>query len=358
MKKNKSNKRICIISMGNLYLVPYLSLYTSKIKGPYSIIYWDRENINEQYEDAECLRFFYEIKNKYDKLFGYYKYRKFVIKKIKSQKYDQIIMLQTLGALLINDILKAMYYQKYIVDIRDYTYEYIKPIFNIEKELLKYSNLNIISSEGYLSFLPPDIEYVIAHNIRNWSRSQLEFFNNKKKSKNKLNIAFIGYISYQEQHKKLLMSVKNDERIHITFIGTRSEDLKEFCELNDIKNVTLKGSFEPSKILKLYEEVDLINNLYGNNTPVLDYALSNKLYYAAQLKIPILVCENTYMEKIANEYGIGFSVNMEINDLPTYLVERYNNINWELFEEGCEKFLTRVYEQQSVLEKKIEEIVN
>lgn len=353
----ESQKKICIISMGNLYLVPYLSLYTNKIDTPYSIIYWDRENMNEQYENAQCHRFSYKIKNKYDKIIGFYKYRKFIKEELNSKKYERVIMLQTIGALLINDILIKKYSKKYIVDIRDYTYEYNKLVYIIEKRLLKNSALNVVSSEGYLSFLPPNIDYVIAHNIRAWSQEKIDTFSNNHRVKKKLNIAFIGYVNYQEQHKKLLLALKNDNRLHITFIGTRSEELREFCDSNDIRNVTLLGSFESAEILELYKNVDLINNLYGNNTPILDYALSNKLYYAAQLKIPILVCENTFMEKVANRYGIGITVDLQKRDISNYILEQYNNINWDEFDQGCEKFLIKVNEQQKKLENNIYKIL-
>ena len=40
-------KKICFVTMGNIYTVPYLNTYTKYIKGNYSVIYWDREDKNE-----------------------------------------------------------------------------------------------------------------------------------------------------------------------------------------------------------------------------------------------------------------------------------------------------------------------
>ena len=40
-------KNICFITLGNLYLCPYLEFYLRQINGPYTVIFWDREQRNE-----------------------------------------------------------------------------------------------------------------------------------------------------------------------------------------------------------------------------------------------------------------------------------------------------------------------
>ena len=46
-------KKICFITMGNLYTVPYLKSYTKYIDGSYSVIYWDREGKREEEEQRK-----------------------------------------------------------------------------------------------------------------------------------------------------------------------------------------------------------------------------------------------------------------------------------------------------------------
>ena len=71
---------------------------------------------------------------------------------------------------------------------------------------------------------------------------------------------------------------------------------------------------------------DMINNLYGNNSMLLDYALSNKLYYAALLGLPILVSPDTYMEEVACSYGFGYSVNINSDTVCDDIYNYYKNL--------------------------------
>lgn len=354
-----NEKKICIVTMGNIYLVPYLHTYTNKINSPISIIYWDRANLNETDEKNKYYRFQHKFETKKDKALGYIEYRKFVKKILLESEFDVIILLQTLSALLLSDILLKNYKKKYIVDVRDYTYENNKLIYNIEKKLLKHSAMNVVSSEGFLNFLPTEAEYEVAHNIRNWPIENLLKIKRRDKIREKLNIVFVGYVNYQEQHKKLLLALKNDPRFHISFIGTRGDELYPFCEENEIQNVTLVDTFKSVQTLDFYENADFVNNLYGNHTPVLDYALSNKLYYAATLNIPILVCEETFMEDISHKYHFGVTVNLDNPEkLGDYLFESYQNIDWNQLDNGTNKFIKHVESQQNQFEEKLFKLLN
>ncbi|VTT43221.1 hypothetical protein [Streptococcus porcinus] len=355
----KKQKKICIVTMGNIYLVPYLQTYINKINSPTTIIYWDRDNLDEKDDNNVYYRFQYKLDSKKDKILGYIKYRKFVKNILLKNDFDIVILAQTLSALLLNDVLIKHYKKKYIVDVRDYSYENNKLIYNIEKKLLKNSAMNVVSSEGFLNFLPTEAEYEVAHNIRKWPETELENISNREKQREKLNIAFIGYISYQEQHKKLLLALKNDKRFNVNFIGSKSLDLLAFCKENNINNVTLIDTFKTEKTLDFYKNVDLVNNLYGNHTPVLDYALSNKLYYAATLNIPILVCEETFMEDITHKYHFGITVDLDNSqNLGDYLFESYQNIDWDKLDSGTSDFIRHVESQQSQFEEKLFKLLN
>ena len=340
-------KKICFITMGNIYTVPYLKIYTQHIEQPYSFIYWDREDLNETDNLNTYYRFDNTIEpyNNFDKIVGYIKYRKFIEKILLKEKFDLVIFLQTWSALLVADIVEKHYPNRYIVDVRDYTYEKNPFIYRREQKLIEKSKMCIISSEGYKEFLPPN-EYKIFHNTRDLPLERVKIIRERKKEKSVLNISFVGYVNYQEQHKKILRSLKNDSRFHLNFIGTRSMELESFCKENSINNVTLIDTFDSDKTLDFYENTDFVNNLYGNHTPTLDYALSNKLYFAAELYIPILTCSDTYMSKVAGEYGFGFDVDVSDVKIGDKLWSYYNSIDWDKLSEGCSKFMNKVHTEQ------------
>lgn len=352
-------KNVCIITLGNTYLVPYLSSYTKHIDYPYSLIYWDREGIYEEQETNTYYRLPYrfETQNKFAKLKGYVQFRKFAKTILSENDYDVVIILQTLGALLLSDVLLRKYEQKYVVDIRDYTYEGYSLIYQLEKKLVKNSLLSVVSSKGYLSFLPKH-DYVVAHNIRELPKQKVIEIKSRKRNREQLHIAFIGYVNYQEQQKKLIMALKDDSRFRLSFIGTRSEELEDFCRDNDVKNVHLIGKFDSNHMLDFYQDVDFINNLYGNHTPTLDYALSNKLYLAAELSIPILVCPETYMSTVIEKFKIGTTVNLNDENIGDYLNEYYKKINWDIFDYNCNRFLDIAHAEQNFFEGKLQKILS
>ena len=342
-------KRVGFISLGNLYLCPYLQAYLHELEQPYTVIFWDREQRMEE-PPAGCTYFRFEstkLVSTMDKLHGYRSFRRYIKRILKEHSFDVLVLLQTAAAVLISDILVKEYPNRYIVDIRDYSVEGNPLLFRIEKNIISHSMQTVISSEGYKSFLP-ERPYLIAHNLQRLSNEKVAEIRKSSVRKEQLNIAFIGYVNYHEQHKKILLQLKNDPRFHLTFIGTRAEELSSFCNANGINNVTLRGRFEPDDILGLYQSVNLINNLYGNHTPTLDYALSNKLYFAAELHIPILVCPGTFMESVSKQYHIGCTVDLDKPGAADVIYSFYNNIAWDEFKAGCTMFLNKVKNEQAV----------
>ena len=87
-------------------------------------------------------------------------------------------------------------------------------------------------------------------------------------------------------------------------------------------------------------------NIYGNKDPYLDYALSNKLYSAALMGMPILVSQDTYMAEVVNEYKIGFIVDLEDENFADDLFEFYKNIKREELFNNCDKFMKRVLDDE------------
>lgn len=351
------NKKICFVSLGNLYLYPYISKYISLLECDYDVIYWDRHQIEENIGAKETFTFCYKMdegSGKLSKLLGYLKFRKYALDKIKTNNYSGVILLQTSVGILLNSFLKKNYKDKYIVDIRDYTMENNPMFFAVEKALIENSANSVISSKGYESFLPK-FNYTLVHNDTTIDDITIKKFENRKRNKDKIVISYIGLIRFHEQNKKVILKFKNDSRFVLRFIGKDAYALKEFCENNNINNVELIDRFPPEKTLDYYYETDIIYNLYGNNTPLLDYALSNKLYYAAKFKMPILVCPKTYMEEVSIQNGFGFKFDLDDLEANDNLYQYYQNIDWNIFREKCNMFLEKVTEENINFNKRIKD---
>lgn len=353
------NKKICFISLGNLYLCPYISKYISLIDCDYDIIYWDRHEINEKFEANQLFAFKYKIdesKGKVNKAIGYLKFKHFASKIIENTDYDGVILLQTIAGVLLQNSLTKYYKNKYILDIRDYTMEKNPVFYNFVKKLIANSSHTVISSSGYKKFLPQH-NYTLVHNDSKIGLDTIKKFQKKSRNKSQIIVSYIGLIRFHKQNKKIISIFKNDDRFLLRFIGANAYSLKEYCESNNINNVELIDRFPPEKTLDYYFETDIVYNLYGNNTPLLDYALSNKLYYAAQLRIPILVCPNTFMENMVIQYGLGFSFDKDNPNALDNLYSSYHHTNWENFNEGCEEFMLKVHQDNLKFEKIVKQFI-
>jgi hypothetical protein len=331
------------------------------VKDKATVVYWNRDNKNEDRNDGnEYIAF--ETDKKYTKgllkLIGYVRFRRFAKRILLDNDFSVIVTLQTLAALLLGGILTKHYSNRFIVDIRDYSYENLLVFRMIEKKIFACAMKKVISSEGFKAFLPEG-DYLTVHNTRPLNEKDKTKIQNRSKNKQKLNIAYIGFVRYQEQFQKLLLRLKNDERFVLSFIGTRAMELSDFCKSNGIKNVILQDTFDDKDILQIYGNADIVNNLYGNHTPVLDYALSNKLYLSADLHMPILVCPDTFMETITKKYGIGLTVDLDCqDDLGDIIFNYYNALDWKKFAESCEEFNKQVKQEQNIFELELKNLLN
>ena len=123
---------ICFIHLENIFAIPYLHNYTNHISDDYDIIYWDRRGLTEQCGAQHYYKMSFTIGDNAKasaKLAGYLKFRRFCIGVLKKKHYDYIICLTSTCAVLIGDYLQRYYKGKYIVDIRDYSYERFKLYF-------------------------------------------------------------------------------------------------------------------------------------------------------------------------------------------------------------------------------------
>lgn len=349
-------KALLILS-DNVFVTPYLFFYLTFLKQTnidYRVVYWDKAG-SERIDDKKFIRFQYNRHGKLSRLIGYFKFRKKIVSLINRDSFSLIIPLHAQVFAIIVDKLLRKFKRKFIFDVRDYSYEKFYFFRVCQKFLVRNSLINVISSPGYTEFLPRGT-YWTCHNIPPNLNGRYKQYN--KRTSEEINISYIGSIRFMEQNKKIILFFKNDPRYHINFIGRNASQLKKFCALNHVKNVTLIDSFLPSKTLDYYSQTDIVMNLYGNHTPLLDYALSNKLYYSAFLYKPILVCKDTYMEKIINQYGLGFVLTLTDGNEKNKLYNYYKNLDREKYINKCDYFLAKSITENKKLIEKLKECVD
>lgn len=207
---------------------------------------------------------------------------------------------------------------------------------------MKHAGLVSVTSPAYRKFLPKR-DYLISHNLQPIDPETVAAYRGRvRKKEDKIILSFIGSVRFIDMQIKLIETFKNDERFVLKFIGRGSEQLKKYCADKKVKNVELIGQFKPEQLSEFYIETDMALNIYGNQNPYLDYALSNKLYSAAIMGMPILVSPNTYMETVAEKYGFGLAVDQNDKNCADSVYEYYVNCKPEEIQAGCDRFLNDV----------------
>lgn len=353
--------KYCFVIIESLNRAPYLEKYIKTCNFKYDIIIWDRSATSQNPgADNFYVMHFKEGKelSYKDKFIGYLKFSRFASDILKKNDYDGVFAFTPNVGMLCQRVLTTKYKGRFILDVRDYWQEKHRIVYELEKRLVKNSYANIISSRAYKKFLPK-AKYIVTHNSQIMDENtKNRFRNNRIEPKNQIVIACIGAIKFIDYDKRVINYFANDNRFLIKFIGKGYDQLGEYCKENGISNVYTEGMFPMSETFAKYEGVDMILNMYGNHNPKLDYALSNKLYFSAQLGKPIVVCKDTYMETVAVSNGFGRAVDIDDPKSKDELFEYYNSIDYQKFLEDCDKFLQQVEKDEIRFVKVIQSFIN
>jgi len=353
-----------IIFISDLKYCPYLDKYLKVLnnsQAKYDVIYWDRENRGAYYS-SNYIAFKKKSnlnKHKLFKFIDFIQFAKWLSNLIEERKYSKLIVLSTLpGIFIVNTLLKK-YQNRYIFDIRDYSYEGIKPFYILEKKIIDNSYFTCISSEGFKEFLPKEYAYIMAHNFNYNDLKYRKKFKKKKKG-SVINVVWNGSIRYFDHQSQIIDKLKNDARFNIFYHGTGPEiDMfKNYCNSNKINNVIFTGEYQNSSKYKLLSDADILNNSYGTKKEMeIKYALSNKFYDGIIYGIPQLVEENSFKHRKVEELGVGIGLDVRRGDFADRLYEFYFDIDEERFNISCKEELNRILEEDKLYLARIQDFV-
>jgi hypothetical protein len=355
---------IGIVFIGDLKYCPYLNKYTQVLEQEekkYEILFWNREAKNIEYPDNYLSFDLKSVLSKkpIQKSLDFMKYTKWVNKKIKQHNYSKIIVLSTISGIIIFNKLIKKYKDKYILDIRDYSYEHMKIFYHIEKKLIYNSYFTSISSKGFETFLPKGYSYELVHNFNQNEMSDKYFFK-KKKYGDALNIVWIGAVRYFEHQKLIIDRLKNDSRFNLFYHGSGPdlEKFKQYCSANNILNVKFTGEYDNLEKPQLLEDADILNNCYKiRNEMKVKYAISNKYYDGLIYKIPQLVETGTYKHEKVEGIKVGIGLDAENKNFADDLYNYYFSLQGSSFNDNCEKELISIINQDRSYLKKIREFI-
>ena len=349
-------KKVLIIGYSPRIIAPYLSYYIDLLReNSIPFDYLTRECIDSVKDtDIESNQIVYEYsqpKNKLEKIINVLRYRKFVKKQLK--KYDFLICLTAYTAVIMSDVLIRQFNRRFIIDIRDY-HPFLELSF-VRKRFCGAVNSSVgvlVSSEGFKEWMPPKDSIVPIHNLPYTNNATYFRVMRQHHFVDRKNIAYLGVISYYPQNRLLIKALGNNPKYLLSYHGIYTEPgvLENYCRDNMINNVKFYGSFDNKEKHRLYEEVDLINSVYGNDSLVVTTALPNKLYDSALYGVPIMVSNRTYLSKIVEKYNLGFALDID-GDISKQLEAFWAKFDYNTFLKSAEQFINKCIKENDIAKK-------
>lgn len=351
---------IGIIFIGDLKYCPYLNRYTESLESSntkYEVLYWNREGSNKMFPENYIGYVKKSRLNKsiYHKIFDFIGYKLWLNIKLKRTKYDKLIVLSTLSGIISFEFLVNKYKDKYIFDIRDYSYEHNRIFYLIEKKIIENSYFTCISSEGFKNFLPQDYTYLSVHNFNVKDIHSIENFSKKSKGQ-KLNLVWMGAVRYFSHQKKIIDKLKNDPRFNLIYHGSGADldEYVKYCNDKKVKNIVFTGEYSNVQKHNLIAGADIINNSYMTSKIMeVKYAISNKYYDGIIYKVPQLVEEDTYKATKVKTNGLGVAIDPDDNDFADKLYNYYFSIDEKAFNSSCDKELSKLLSEDYTYESSI-----
>lgn len=337
--------KIGIIAANDIRFSPYIFFYTrilDCLKYNYEIIYPHRSGIEDTTTQLQTHVITWH--DHYGAAAAYTRYAIDVARVINREKYDALIVLTTANAVFLMPYLKRHYRKRYIVDIRDYTHENVKPYYYLEEKALRNAMLNVVSSRRFSRFLPTDNTYCVCHNISSYNSKEIDA-GLVNRNKEPICISYIGAGNYLDSCENLIRLVKNDKRFVLKFYGpnTIRQKLVERKVEVEYPNVMFCGPFSQDEKGEIIAESSILYNAYGNGCELLDCALSNKLYDSLIFRKPILVSPDTYMSEMAGP--LGYSIELAKVESLDSLYKWYSGVDWEEIDKFAENQMQEITEE-------------
>lgn len=276
-----------------------------------------------------------------------------VVKKvIRRQKYHALIMLSTVPAVLLADLLLGKFRDKYLFDIRDYTFEKHKPLRRLVMGLINNSAMTAISSKGYMRWLEPSDKIMVNHNIT--VGQTVDYRAPDLAGREALRFAFVGNVRLDTQTKALLLQLGHREDFEQHFYGRilPSCNIQKIAQEQQIQNLFLHGAFDVEEKKKFFRDIDLLNAVYANaqreeDIPLGDSTpLPNRLYDCLVFYRPLVASKGTYLAELIDQYGLGCTVNGFSPDAPQIMRDYARSFDPEAFMRGCDELRRQVCREE------------
>lgn len=352
--------KIAIVVSGNSFKVHiwFYTYFFDKLNYDYDIISWNRLNIVEpdviQFNLKEG-----EGKGYFGRFISYLRYRKFVINQLEKMRYDKVFVFSIALGVLLYSYLRKNFYKRYIFDIHDHSINvYLKR--RTFYKLIKNSFFTVISSHGFLKWLPPKGHFYHIHNYPFTISKDVGLLCNVTNFDPQLkpvNILTIGSLRDYKANKFLIDQLGNKPDFYLKFVGSGSAEkqLITYVKKNHITNVEFHGLYLKSEELDLIRDASFLNILTGSDINSKSLT-TNRFYLSAVLGIPMIVNDDTFQGDLSHKYSLGCIVKPNL-PLAGQLQNYFQSFDSKKYDKGRKEFIETVALDIQNLEKAIREFL-
>lgn len=349
---------IGIICFWDRLATPYLAKYEKLLKGTdYEVVLWNRTpapGTPRLTREGNTLSINIPCSGSLPKrALTFFKWRRAAKQLIRSQGYSALIMLSTVPTVLLGGLLLRKYREKYLFDIRDYTFEKHKPLRRLVMRLVEGSALTAISSKGYLRWLEPSDKILVNHNI---TVDRAEGYTAPElRAQKPLRFSFVGNVRLDTQTRALLLQLKDRPDFQQHFYGRvlPTCDIERLAQREHIGNLFLHGAFDVTEKQRFFGDIDLLNAVYANAEKEEDIPLGdstpipNRLYDCLVFYRPLVASKGTYLAELIDTYGLGCTVNGFSPDAPQIIRAYADSFDRETFMKNCDLLREQVCREEA-----------
>lgn len=332
--------RVILVLPANTLYSPYRMYYEdilNEMNVDFQYIIWDR--LHKEYNRSYII--YRDKKKKFKRnLTDYIKFINFVKSKLRILSFDKLILFTLpIGKLMESEINK-FYKKKYILDIRDY-HRIAK--LGISK-LIKNSFLTVISSNGFLKWLPSQEGYVLSNNLRFKISDEIV----PKIYDYPIKVSYIGTIRNVKINEELISKINKSSKIQLSYHGASSHE-KRLKSLES-SHVIFTGEYTQEHENVLYRNSDFINILSQVSLNE-DTLIPNRLYKAVEYAKPVIVFDGTHLSNIVRDFNLGIILNRNFS--LDQLIMKLSDFDYSKYTEGRKLFIEKINLQIDAFQKKV-----
>lgn len=268
------------------------------------------ENTFQHYEIAYLAKMGTGIKN----IFNLINYQFKLYKLLKTNRTNlDVIHSFDLDTGLPTLVFSKLYKKKYVYHIADFYVDSRGGIPSLLKFILKKLEFTVINNAEHVIICtdqrkkqiegasPKKLDVI--HNTPVFPSVKYKPFNTKSDI---LKITYIGTLTENRFIKELVISAQKNQKLHLTIggMGPLEEWVKN--NSNSFENIKYLGKVDYEETFRIYSATDVIVALYNPSIPNHQFSAPNKLYESMALNRPIIVAHNTGVDKIVEEYSLGY----------------------------------------------------